>query len=453
MKGERVSQLIASNNLTVVVGLGATGLSVARFLARRGEPFVAVDTRTAPPGLEEFRRMAPDVPVELGELNAATLLGANRIVVSPGLDTQHPALRRARDQGVALCGDIELFAAAARAPVVAITGSNGKSTVTTLVGEMARAAGKNVGVGGNLGTPALDLLVDDRDLYVLELSSFQLELVHHLNAHVATVLNLSPDHMDRYAALAHYHTAKHRIFRGAGQVVVNRDDALSRPLVPATVKYWTFGSGVPDFNGFGIITWDGEAWLAFEFKPLMPVDDVRIKGQHNIANALAALALGHAAALPMDRMLATLKNFAGLPHRCQTVATSAGVTWIDDSKATNVGAAIAAVNGFAQTFERIVLIAGGQGKGQDFEPLRAALVGRARQVVLLGEDAPRIEHALHGDVPTVFATSIEAAVQAAARVAMPGDAVLLSPACASLDMFASFAERGRRFAAAVEALA
>ncbi len=452
MKGEQVSQLIASDNLTVVVGLGATGLSVARFLANRGERFVVVDTRAEPPGLAAFRRASPDVPVELGELNPATLLGANRIVVSPGLDTQHPALRRARQQGVELCGDIELFAAAARAPVVAITGSNGKSTVTTLVGEMARAAGKNVGVGGNLGTPALDLLGDDRDLYVLELSSFQLELVHDLHAQVATVLNLSADHMDRYAGLADYHTAKHRIFRGAQQVVVNRDDALSRPLVPATVKCWTFGAGVPDFNGFGIINRDGKAWLAFEFKALMPVDEVRIKGRHNIANALAALALGHAVDLPMDAMLATLQTFAGLPHRCQTVATKGGVTWIDDSKATNVGAAIAAVNGFAQVFAGIVLIAGGQGKGQDFAPLHAALVGRVRQVVLLGEDAPRIEHALGGDVPSVFATSIEAAVQAAARVAVPGDAVLLSPACASLDMFASFAERGQRFAAAVEAL-
>lgn len=300
MRGQRVSQLIASNNVTVVVGLGATGLSVARFLASRGERFVMVDTRLDPPGLAEFKKASPDVPLELGELNSATLLGAGRVVVSPGLAPGHPALRYAAEQGVAVCGDIELFAAAARAPLVAITGSNGKSTVTTLVGAMASAAGKNVGVGGNLGTPALDLLADERDLYVLELSSFQLELVNTLNARVATVLNLSPDHMDRYKGAVDYHTAKHRIFRGAQQVVVNRDDSLSRPLVPATVKYWTFGLSTPDFNGFGLVNRDGQEWLAFQFEPLVPVTDVRIKGRHNIANALAALALGHAVGLPLS---------------------------------------------------------------------------------------------------------------------------------------------------------
>jgi len=458
---QTVGDLIASSNLTAVVGIGATGLAVARYLAGRGERFIMVDTREQPPGLDALVAEFPNTPVELGSLNPETLLSVARIVVSPGLPLAHPVLRQVAARGIAVTGDIQLFADAAQAPIIAITGSNGKSTVTTLVGEMALEAGRNAGIGGNLGTPALDLLAAERDIYVVELSSFQLELVTRLGAEVATVLNISPDHMDRYPDLQHYHQAKHRIFTGVRQVVVNREDALTRPLVPDSVVQWSFGLDRPDFRGFGLIEHQGETCLALAFEPLLPIADVRIKGRHNIANALAALALGHAAGLPMAAMLAALRRFPGLPHRCQTVAqtsiTDAGgrtgtVTWIDDSKATNIGATIAAIEGFAGSAANLILIAGGQGKGQEFAPLAEAVAGRVRLVILIGEDAPLIDAALKSSVDSVYATTMAGAVSAAASAANAGDLVLLSPACASFDMFAGYADRGRRFAAAVEAL-
>ncbi|MCK9563647.1 MAG: UDP-N-acetylmuramoyl-L-alanine--D-glutamate ligase [Bacteroidales bacterium] len=474
-----MTELIASSKLTVVVGLGATGLSVARYLAKRGERFVVVDNRVEPPGLSELARVVPQALVELGEFNDHTLRGADRLVVSPGLALAQPALRGAVEAGVAVTGDIQLFADSLRekgtaAPIVAITGSNGKSTVTTLVGEMARAAGLNVGVGGNLGVPALDLLAPDRDLYVVELSSFQLELVEHLGATVATVLNVSSDHMDRYPDLKSYHAAKHRIFRGTRQVVVNRDDALSRPLVANSVDQWSFGLDKPDFKGFGVMITQDEPWLAFEYSPLMPVAELAMRGRHNLANALAALALGHAAGLSMAPMLAALRAFRGLPHRCEWVAEKGGVTWIDDSKATNVGAAMAAIEGLSEkglsekglsekgssegylddeAGNDLILIAGGQGKGQDFAPLGRAARQRVRLAVLIGEDAGAVAEALRGVCDVVYATSLSAAVSAAAESARPGDKVLLSPACASFDMFKGFADRGEQFVRAVEALA
>ncbi len=274
----------------------------------------------------------------------------------------------------------------------------------------------------------------------------------HLRAEVATVLNLSPDHLDRHTDLAGYHRAKHRIFRGACQVVTNRGDALSEPLIADTVPRWSFGLGAPDFRGFGVVERAGVSWLAFQFDALMPVAEVKLRGRHNLANALAALALGHAAGLPMAPMLATLREFAGLPHRCQTVAVRAGVAWIDDSKGTNVGAAVAAIEGFGDAETHLLVIAGGQGKGQDFAPLAAAMQGRVRRLILIGEDAAAIADAVAGGVATEFADSIEVAVAMAAAAARPGDTVLLSPACASFDMFSGYAERGCRFADAVRAL-
>jgi UDP-N-acetylmuramoylalanine--D-glutamate ligase len=446
------SNLIASNRLTVVVGIGATGLSVARFLQRRGEAFVMVDTRVDPPGLGQLARDFPDVQVELGEINAATLASASTIVVSPGLSLEHPALRQAAQLEVAVVGDIQLFAAEVQAPVIAITGSNGKSTVTTLVGRMAEEAGLKVAVGGNLGTPALDLLADDNQLYVVELSSFQLELVSALRARVATVLNISADHMDRYPGIVEYHRAKHRIFSGVQQVVVNRDDPLTRPLVPASVKVWSFGLDTPDFNGFGVADHRGEPWLHFEREPLLAVKAVAIKGRHNIANALAALALGHAADIPMAAMVRALKSFRGLPHRCESVAWINGVSWIDDSKATNVGAAVAAIEGLAGPHPDILLIAGGQGKGQDFSGLGQAAAGRVKLAILLGEDAAALAEKLAPVTDVIHATSMVSAVSAAASAAREGDKVLLSPACASFDMFRNFEDRGYQFAAAVRGL-
>jgi UDP-N-acetylmuramoylalanine--D-glutamate ligase len=445
--------LIASDHFRIVVGLGKSGMSLVRFLAREGLPFAVVDTRANPPELSTLREQFPQVEVRCGELDVEFLCRASELLVSPGLAVATPALQAAAARGVKLSGDIDLFARYAKAPIIAITGSNAKSTVTTLVGEMAAAAGKKVAVGGNLGTPALDLLSDDVELYVMELSSFQLETTDQLNAEVATCLNISEDHMDRYADLPAYHLAKHRIFRGARQVVVNRDDALSRPLVADQLPCWYFGLGKPDFKRFGLLEDGGEKSLGYQFAALLPVRELKIRGAHNQSNALAALALGHAVGLPFAPMLATLKQFAGLPHRCQWVGERNAVSYYDDSKATNVGAALAAIDGLGADIDgKLVLIAGGDGKGADFSALKAPVAKYCRAVVLLGRDAELLATALGAAVPLIRVKTLEEAVLRAAELAEAGDAVLLSPACASLDMFKNFEERGRLFAQAVEGL-
>ncbi|AEF23529.1 UDP-N-acetylmuramoyl-L-alanine--D-glutamate ligase [Pseudomonas fulva] len=445
--------LIASDQFRIVVGLGKSGMSLVRYLARQGVRFAVVDTRANPPELSTLREQFPQVEVRCGELDVEFLSRASELLISPGLAVATPALQEAAKRGVKLSGDIDLFARAAKAPIVAITGSNAKSTVTTLVGEMAAAAGRKVAVGGNLGTPALDLLSDDVELYVIELSSFQLETTELLNAEVATCLNVSEDHMDRYADLPAYHLAKHRIFRGARQVVVNRDDPLSRPMIADQVPCWSFGLGKPDFKRFGLLEENGEKYLAYQFDALLPVRELKVRGAHNQSNALAALALGHAVGLPMAAMLETLKQFTGLAHRCQWVGERAGVSYYDDSKATNVGAALAAIEGLgADIAGKLVLIAGGDGKGADFSSLRKPVTAHCRAVVLLGRDADKLAAVLDGAVDIIRVDSLQAAVEQAAAIAQSGDAVLLSPACASLDMFKNFEERGRLFAQAVEEL-
>ncbi|MGH8435140.1 MAG: UDP-N-acetylmuramoyl-L-alanine--D-glutamate ligase [Pseudomonas sp.] len=450
--------LIASDHFRIVVGLGKSGMSLVRFLARQGIRFAVADTRENPPELTTLRAQYPQVEVRCGELEVDFLCRADELYVSPGLALATPALQQAAARGVKLLGDIELFVRHAKAPIIAITGSNAKSTVTTLVGEMAAAAGKKVAVGGNLGTPALELLQDDVELYVLELSSFQLEATEQLNAEVATVLNISEDHMDRYSGLPAYHQAKHRIFRGARQVVVNRQDGLSRPLIGEQVPCWTFGLNKPDFKGFGLIEEEGEKYLAFQFETLMPVRELKVRGAHNQANALAALALGHAVGLPFEPMLQALRAFTGLAHRCQWLRERAGVSYYDDSKATNVGAALAAIEGLgADITGKLLLVAGGDGKGADFSALRAPVAKHCRAVLLLGRDAELLAAALgaedgHAAVPLIRVKTLDEAVHKAAELAQAGDAVLLSPACASLDMFKNFEERGRLFAQAVGAL-
>lgn len=446
--------LIASDQFRIVVGLGKSGMSLVRFLARQGVPFAVADTRANPPELATLREQYPQVEVRCGELDADFLCRAQELYVSPGLSLRTPALIEAAARGVRMSGDVDLFARHAKAPIVAITGSNAKSTVTTLVGDMAVAAGKRVAVGGNLGTPALDLLADDVELYVLELSSFQLETCERLNAAVATCLNVSEDHMDRYDGMADYHLAKHRIFRGAKQVVVNRADALSRPLIADSVPCWTFGTDKPDFKAFGLVEEGGEKWLAFQFEALLPVRELKIRGAHNQSNALAALALGHAVGLPFEPMLQTLREFAGLAHRCQWVGEHAGVNYYDDSKATNVGAALAAIEGLGADIDgKLVLLAGGDGKGADFSALREPVSKFCRAVVLLGRDAELVGAALGDDVTKVRVQTLDEAVRKASEFAQAGDAVLLSPACASLDMFKNFEERGRLFAKAVGEIA
>jgi UDP-N-acetylmuramoylalanine--D-glutamate ligase len=448
-----MKDVIATNRNTAILGMGVTGLSAARFLASMGQPFVFADSRQQPPRLQEVIDSYPDVARFLGTFEASLFTNIDRVMVSPGISLEEPALIAARDAGVTLMGDLELFLEYANAPVIAITGSNGKSTVTTLVGQMAVASGLSVGVGGNLGTPMLDLLDDQHQLYVLELSSFQLELLNDGRGAITTLLNISPDHMDRYPSLLAYHAAKHRIFRGAGRVVVNREEPLTRPLLPSATAVISFGLNEPDLGDFGLLQGAVNGYLAFGAERLMSVTDVAIKGTHNIANALAALALGHSAKLPMQAMLDTLKVYRGLPHRCENVGEVDGVLYIDDSKGTNVGATLAAINGFGKPGSRnLILIAGGQGKGQDFSPLQAAAIDFIKHSILFGEDSTSIAEILNTVVDTRVVESLEAAVDQAHQLASVGDLVLLSPGCASFDMFTGFEERGMRFQEAVNQL-
>ncbi|MEM1114546.1 MAG: UDP-N-acetylmuramoyl-L-alanine--D-glutamate ligase [Pseudomonadota bacterium] len=443
--------LIASSNRRVVFGLGQTGLSCARLLYRRGLPFAVIDSREEPPGLATFRAEMPEVPVHLGTLPEDLLLDAHELVVSPGIALDEPAVAKAMDAGVTVVGDIDLFVREARAPILGITGSNAKSTVTALVGRMASLAQLNVGVGGNLGPPALDLLDEARQLYVVELSSFQLERAGRLGLDVASVLNISPDHLDRHGSMPRYHMAKHRIFRGCKAAVVNRDDPLTVPLVDASVKVVSWRMGEPELHGFGLRIEEGIESLCFGPQSLLPATEVRLPGRHNLANALAALAIGHAAGLPMVAMLQALREFGGLPHRCERVADIAGVHWVNDSKGTNPGATRAALEGLGGDSD-LVLIAGGVAKGADFSGLRPAIAKHCKAVLLIGEATESMEAAFAGAANLERCASLEVAIERAAELADAGDTVLLSPACASFDMFSNYVQRGDAFRNAVAGL-
>lgn len=434
----------------LLLGLGKSGLSCARHLAARGWQLAATDSRNEPPGAETFRTLAPDAPLVLGRFDLALLDGARLVVVSPGVSLHESICVAARERGLELLGDIELFARAADAPVIGVTGTNGKSTVTTLVGQMAERAGIRVRVGGNLGTPALDLITGAApELYVLELSSFQLETTVTLRLSAATVLNVSADHMDRYPDMADYAAAKARIFARCGTAVINADDPYVPDMVRGGQCVRSFSVAAGGAANYRLERRAGGNWLVCDGEALLEQSALRIAGLHNTANALAALALGDAAGLPRAAMLATLREFAGLAHRSQWVAEVRGVRYVNDSKGTNVGATVAAIDGLPGT---LVLVAGGDGKGQDFAPLAAACRARVRAAVLIGRDAAHIDAALAGVCPTVTCGTLEDAVQAAARCAQPGDTVLLSPACASLDMFRDYAHRGDVFVAAVRGL-
>ena len=435
---------------TLIVGLGATGLSCARFLAGQGVQVAIADSREEPPGLGALNAEYPDIAVFLGPFDDRLFDTAERLVVSPGVPVATPQIDSARRRGVPVIGDIELFARVAAAPVVAITGSNGKSTVTTLVGEMARADGLNVAVGGNLGTPALDLLDDAVELYVLELSSFQLETTASLQAAVAAVLNVSPDHMDRYPTVEAYAAAKARVMRGAGVGVFNADDPIVAAMSGADdAWYFTLGESQND-KMFGVCPIDGQDYLCRGEQPQLAAEELKIPGLHNRANALAALAIGTALGFDLSRMLEVLRSFRGLPHRTEFVAEINGVSWYNDSKGTNVGASIAALQGLDRAdATRTVLIAGGDCKGADFSLLQPVLAACARGVVLIGRDAADIAAVVPTSLPKVMARDMDEAVARAAEIAAPGDRVLLSPACASLDMFTSYAQRGDRFMQAV----
>lgn len=446
--------LAIKDKQVLVLGLGDTGLSVLRWLRQHGALLSVADTREAPPNLGILREEMPEVKVHLGAFNNRAFANAEIIVVSPGVPLAEPQIQAAIKRGISVVGDVELFAQyrPTHSKLIAITGSNGKSTVTALVGEMCKAAGLKTVVAGNIGLPVLDtLLAEIPDIYVLELSSFQLETTSSLNADAATVLNITEDHLDRYAGLTEYAAAKARIFDGSGVQVANRQDAPSSGMAKAGRNQITFGTDLPPTpDDFGLKHEAGDIWLMHGSTALIKVNEMHIAGLHNAANALAALALCRATNLDFAPLLRALRSYKGLPHRVELVAEIGGVLFYDDSKGTNVGATCAALAGLPQ---KVVLIAGGDGKGQDFTPLRAAVKQNARAVVLIGRDGAQIGAVLRdADTPLFNAASLENAVQIAFDAAKAGDAVLLSPACASFDMFKNYMHRAEVFVGAVNAL-
>jgi UDP-N-acetylmuramoylalanine--D-glutamate ligase len=432
----------------LVVGLGKTGLSIARYLKRHDADAIFFDSRDKPPGLGELEALFPDAEVRLG--NVRLPRGVSRIIASPGIPDSHPLLQKARQKNIEIVSDVELFARDAVKPFVAITGSNGKSTVTTLLYHMCRADGRTVLAGANLGEPALDLLADEEpDLYVLELSSFQLQRTQSLPAEVAVLLNVSPDHLDWHAGEEEYREAKYRIFNEAAAAVVNRADGTAAKRAARCGRVVSFGLDAPAKDQFGIREDEGEKYLACGNMLLLSVRDLALYGVHNQLNALAALAAGTLLGLDRAAMLQVLVEFPGLPHRMQFVARISAVDYINDSKATNVAAAVASID---SVDGMLVLIAGGDGKGGDFTELAEAVEGKLRGVVLIGKDAEKIAHALDTVMPVHFAENMESAVQMAASCAESDDTVLLAPACASLDQYDNYMARGDAFIAAVEGL-
>ncbi|MGH8460015.1 MAG: UDP-N-acetylmuramoyl-L-alanine--D-glutamate ligase [Stenotrophobium sp.] len=436
----------------LVAGLGASGVSAVRYLLAQGAEVHVWDATRSPPKLMEVSDKIYSENNFCGQ-NITDLQLEPYVagVLSPGISLDSELAQALQKAGVEIIGDIELFAREANAagvPVIGITGSNGKSTVTTLVGEMAKAAGLRVGVGGNLGPPALDLLRDDAQLYVLELSSFQLETTRSLRCKAATILNLSQDHLDRHGTMAHYGQVKARIWSGCEVAVANRDDVAVMERAPRGCV--TFGLDAPQQGHYGLVEHEGQMWLAAGATRLVPNDALKIFGLHNAVNALAALALADAAGISRAASLNALRTFAGLPHRCEFVAKIAGVDYFNDSKGTNVGSTLAALNGLPAP---IVWLAGGQGKGQDFSELREPLARKGRIAILFGEDAARIEHDVAGALPVYREANMNAALSRARVLAQPGDRVLLSPACASFDQFKSYVDRGEQFRAVVRRLA
>jgi len=449
----------------LVLGLGESGLAMARWLAREGAHVRVADTRDAPPYADDLRRTVPAAELVTGAFSEMLLAGVEAVGLSPGLPRAQPFVQTVLARGLALVSEIELFAQALvqlswrdDTEVMAITGTNGKTTVTTLAGEMCRAAGVDTVVAGNIGPAALSALMDRLDragkprAWVLELSSFQLELTETLNADAAAVLNVTDDHLDRYDGIGDYAAAKARVFAGGGIQVLNRDDPTVIAMRRPGYRALTFGlDRALSADDFGVIERGGDSWLARGRQLLMPVADLRLTGLHNVANALAALALCAAAGLPMEPLLHALRAFRGLPHRVERIAEIDGVAFFDDSKGTNVGATLAALSGLGQ---KAALIAGGDGKGQDFSPLKAAVERHAKAVILIGRDAPLIEAALAGaSVPVVRACDMNAAVEHAFAAVRRGEAVLLSPACASFDMFRDYVDRAKVFAQATRGLA
>jgi UDP-N-acetylmuramoylalanine--D-glutamate ligase len=447
--------LIGSDRVRAVVGLGATGLSCVRFLASKGIEFYVVDSRENPPGLEQAKAFCSEERIFTGDLNVLETLGVTELFVSPGIALRTPVLTRLAERGVVMRGDIDLFCDYVDAPFVAITGSNAKSTVTTLVALLLQACGKNARAGGNLGLPALDLLSPGTDFYVLELSSFQLETTHALQADLACLLNVSEDHMDRYKDLYEYQRAKQKVYRGCKAAVCNKQDILTAPLLAEGVPVRAFTTKSPDLKEFGMLEDGDGAWLCRGVERLYHTSQIALKGSHNYANVLASLAMLEL--LGMDLMsegvAKVLKGFCGLPHRCETVRVHKNVTYINDSKGTNVGATLAALQGLGSVTNRnILLIAGGEGKGADFRALAKPVKDFVRTVYLFGKDADRIAEVLSPDTEVKRFESLDQIVSNIAQDSQDGEIVLFSPACASLDMYKNYEVRGEHFARLVAEL-
>ncbi len=451
-----------SENRVLVVGLGKTGLSCARYLAKKGFLVTVTDSRVKPPELDSLKNEYPDITVFTGGFDPDAFNVVEKIIISPGVSLAEPIISEAIERGAEVIGDIELFSQYVNEPIVAITGSNGKSTVTTLLGEMIQRAGLYAKLGGNLGTPVLDLLSETSsadikpDFYILELSSFQLETTYSLNSVASVVLNITADHMDRYRDINHYTGVKKRIYQGSGVVVVNLDDPLvsslsddSGNLIKKRKKIG-FTLNEPEDGAYGLREVAGCIWLARGERKLININDIKIKGRHNLANILAALALAEAIGLPLEKIITCLSDFVGLPHRMQWVGKYKNVDWYNDSKATNVGAAVASVDALADASsnslsKKVILVAGGEGKNADFLPLKKVVEKKVKAVILMGQDAGLIAQALGSNVKIVLVKNMEEAVTNACQQAEEGDSVLLAPACASFDMYSGYEERGLDF--------
>lgn len=462
-----MSSLITSDRKTLVIGLGVSGMSVARFLARKNCQFEIADTRANPPGLESFKSEFPEVNVHLGALSIGLLENFSEIVVSPGLDTRLSPFKEAKQAGISIVGDIELFARVVSKPVIAITGSNAKTTVTTLVAEMLNGAGVKAQLGGNIGVPVLDLVDKDVDIFVLELSSFQLDTTTSLEPLAATVLNISEDHMDRYNSFQHYVQSKMRVFSNCDIAVINRDDALAQPLIGREVQTISFGIGEPDLGQYGLKKVEEGYHLVKNeggnLRMLISENDLQLKGLHNLNNCLSAIALCDVAIskfeIDLGDCIQSLMNFHGLEHRCEYVQSVAGVDFINDSKGTNLGSTIAAVKGLGPTVSgKIKLILGGESKGADFKPLGPVLNQFVDEISIFGKDKLKIQQdltdtSIDSELKVHVVEDLPAALDVLVEESKSGDLILLSPACASWDMYKSYEVRGQHFKELVAELA
>jgi UDP-N-acetylmuramoylalanine--D-glutamate ligase len=443
-------------HLPVIIGLGKTGLSLAQYFVQKKQPFVVWDTRIAPPGIESFKSSFPNVLLLTGPLAPGALDKAAMLIVSPGVPLKESVIQSAIEHNIPVIGDVNLFAEQVDCQLVGVTGSNGKSTVTMLVAEMARQAGQRAWAAGNIGLPVMDLWLNENpfcpdDQVILELSSFQLERGGPIPLKVAAILNLSPDHLDRYPDFASYVSAKHAIYAECDCAVVNRADPLTIPR-QGEMRRISFGLDEPKSDeAFGLIEYQNEQYLAQGKTRLLSLSQMKLFGNHNIANALSALAIGTGMGLKLADMCQTLREFTGLPHRCQLVHAVAGVKWINDSKATNPASSLAAIEGLSNNAGKIVLIAGGDTKGADFSSLLPVVKKHVSHIVLLGKDTSELFALFKEFVPCISVTSMADAVAKSALFAKSGDIVLLSPACASFDLFKNFEDRGEQFSHYVKA--